>query len=838
MKWRNQSLLIGLLVSVLLGIVMSGNLFAVKVKPEALAEAQRWMKAKFEGTVETGAVQPGLIVIANHDAVLQNTRGEGRPLTIAGKTYTRGLYCHAVSKVIVRLPGGGKTFSAIIGVDSNPQTADGKGSVVFAVNIGDKVSFRSEVMREGMAGVPINVDLKGAGEFILEVGDAGDGIACDQSDWAEAKVVLENGEIVWLGDLPIIDREVPAPTAEPPFSFVYDGQPSAQLLKEWDVKRHSGRLDDQRTSHTLTYTDPKTGLVVRCQAVEYHDFPTLEWTVYFQNTGTKDTPVLSGIQAIDTWFYRSKNGEFLLHHNTGSPCTPQDYQPFETPLPASSTQRITTAGGRSTNSNLPYFNIQWPDQGVIVVIGWPGQWAAEFNHDEGTGLHVRGGQELTHFLLHPGEEVRAPLVVVQFWKGDYIDSQNLWRRWMLAYNTPHPGGKPMPPGYMICTSDFYPGMKSTAADEIQNAIVYVKARVKLDYWWIDAGWYPCGDGWWNVGTWQPDPQRYPKGLKEVSDYVHSNGIKLVVWFEPERVTAGSWLAENHPEWVLGGKNGGLLNLGNPEALAWLIEHVDTIITKEGIDLYRQDFNMDPLGYWRVNDAPDRQGITEIRHIEGYLAYWDELQRRHPDMPIDSCASGGRRNDIETLRRAVPLLRSDYRFEPVGTQGHNYGMSLWMPYNGTGVMDNSDYVVRSHWCPWLSIGREQPRREGLEWTDYFRKVAQWRKISGYMLGDYYPLTAYNLDNTLWLGWQFDRPEQGEGMVQAFRRAESMYESGRMPLRGLEPEAPYTVTNLDTGKSEQIGGLQLMQEGLLIVAPLRPSAAVYLYKREVPEGAAEQ
>ena len=68
--------------------------------------------------------------------------------------------------------------------------------------------------------------------------------------------------------------------------------------------------------------------------------------------------------------------------------------------------------------------------------------------DDATGLQVRGGQELTRFKLHPGEEVRAPLAVLQFWKGDWIRSQNIWRRWMLAHNLPRPGGKPLPPAIM------------------------------------------------------------------------------------------------------------------------------------------------------------------------------------------------------------------------------------------------------------------------------------------------------------------------------------------------------------------------------------------------------
>jgi alpha-galactosidase len=618
-------------------------------------------------------------------------------------------------------------------------------------------------------------------------------------------------------------------TADPPFSFVYGGTPSAMLLKEWQVKRETRPLDARRTQHALTYADPKTGLLVRWVATEYHDFPTVEWTLAFKNEGTADTPLLSEIQAVDTRFHRGKEGEFTLHSNTGSPCTANDYEPHAQRLRPKATQRIATSGGRSTNSNMPYFNVEWPGQGVIVVLGWPGQWAAEFLCDDTTGLRVRGGQELTRFKLHPGEEVRAPLAVLQFWKGDWIRSQNVWRRWMGTHNLPRPGGKPMPPAIMVCMSDLYPGMKSNAADEIRYVDRYVKAGAKPDYWWIDAGWYPCGDDWGNVGTWEPDPRRYPKGLREVADRVHASGMKLVVWFEPERVTQGTWLAEHHPEWVLGGKKGGLLNLGNPEARTWLTGHVDKLIHEQGIDLYRQDFNMEPLGFWRNNDPPDRQGITEIRHVEGFLAYWDELRRRHPDMPLDTCASGGRRNDLETLRRAFPLLRSDYRFEPAGTQGHTYGMALWIPYYGTGVWAVNDYVVRSHWCPWLGIGPNEVHGKGFDWTNYRRMVAELRRVAPYFSGDYYPLTSYSLDDTAWMAWQFDRPDLGEGMVQVFRRAGSHNEPARFLLGGLEADARYIITDLDSGRSEEQTGRELAEQGLKVSPEKRPSATVLLYRK---------
>ena len=128
-----------------------------------------------------------------------------------------------MSRVIVRLPGPAKTFTAVVGIDSNDQTYGGRGSVVFSVSVRRKKVFHSDVLHEGMAAVPVAVDLGGASDLLLEVGDGGDGISCDQSDWADAKAVLNHGTTVWLGDLPFVEETVCS--TEPPFSFVYGGAP-------------------------------------------------------------------------------------------------------------------------------------------------------------------------------------------------------------------------------------------------------------------------------------------------------------------------------------------------------------------------------------------------------------------------------------------------------------------------------------------------------------------------------------------------------------------------------------------------------------------------------------
>ena len=626
---------------------------------------------------------------------------------------------------------------------------------------------------------------------------------------------------------------------ELPFSFAYDGKSSKELLRSWELEQSARRLDAQRHELTLIWTDTATGLQMRCVRVEYSDFPTVEWTLYFKNTGTNDTPILEDIQAVDSGMMRAAHGEFVLNHNGGDNNTPDSYEPRQLVLKPKSEHHFAPVGGRPTHTGFPYFNIEWPGEGLIMVIGWPGQWAAQFTRDATNGLRIRGGQELTHFKLRPGEEVRSPRVVLQFWKDDRVRAQNLWRRWMLTHNSPRDReGKPPRPIFTTCSGGFFPGLKTSEEGERQFINAFQQAGIKLDYWWIDAGWYTCSD-WPQTGTWTPDPVRYPRGFKPISELVHTKGSGLIVWFEPERVTPGTFLYTNEPAWLLG-RDGEqkLLNLGNADARQWLTDHVDAMLTREGIDFYRQDFNIDPLPFWRANDAPDRQGITEIHHVEGYLAWWDELRRRHPGLMIDSCASGGRRNDLETLRRAVALLRSDYQafdgsaaYAP-GNQGHTYGLSSWIPYYGQGVyFTDRDYVysVRSSMSPAFALAAEV-RKPGVDWASIRRLADQWREVADCLLGDFYPLCSYQLNEELWMAWQFDLPESGKGMVQVFRRAGSNYESARFRLCGLEPDARYVVTNLDRPETlQEFSGRDLLANGLSIALPVRPTAALLTYRR---------
>ncbi len=804
----------------------------------AFGQAHEFVQAKLLAQAPAQPVRSQMLVSLKRGSLGKN-RIRGRRFRIHDREFDGGIAMPSPGEIHVILDRPAAAFDAIVGVDSNDlgyYSNQGRGGVQAVVEVAGREVFRSPILSEGLPGVPIHADLQGGREFLLKLEAAGPKsrfyqAEWDQADWALAKVTLSSGDSRWLADLPIGPLEEP-PTVGLPFSFRYDGRSSQEVLPEWKAVRTSRRLDSKRMEYSLSFTNPSDAVGVRAVAVEYLAFPAVEWTLYFRNGGKSASAIFEDIQALDTSFSRGGGGEFQLHHSLGSRTRPDDYMPMETELAPNAEKALSSIGGRGSDGELPYFNLAWAGHGVVIAVGWPGQWAARFTRDADRSAQVRAGQELTHFRLEPGEEVRSPLIVLVFYDGDWLAGQNVWRRWMVADNLPRPGGNLHPP--QVAEGSGRQTVEMQEANE-QNQIAALTRELDhglpLDYWWMDAGWYPFAEGWPDTGTWEPDPQRFPRGFAPIAKAAHERGVKTLVWFEPERVRPGTWLALNHPEWLLKrtGAKDLLLDLGNDQARQWLTDHVSRLIREQGIDLYRQDFNFEPLRYWREHDAPDRQGLTEIKHVTGYLAYWDALRSRFPNMTIDTCASGGRRNDLETLRRAVPLWRSDEAYDPVAMQAISYGIALWIPYYGTGVNSVEPYLFRSQMTPAIGIGLD-PGSYPNGYEKLKKLLAQWREVAGDYNGDYYPLTPYSLESTSWMAWQFDSPAKGEGMVQAFRRPDSPFETARFQLRGLDPKRTYVIRDADSGETTRMSGAELLERGLPVTLRDSPGAALIAYRAE--------
>ncbi len=611
-----------------------------------------------------------------------------------------------------------------------------------------------------------------------------------------------------------------------PFSYKLDGVAYNGIPAEFSPKAETRKIDANIIFSVITGRTP-AGLELRAECKEYIDYPVTEWVMSMTNTDSANSAVITGWQAEAefplTPFNEEapeprdgKNNAKLLHGN-GDNVTDQGYSWFVDALCPEPLCIAPSGDGTSCNGAFPYMRLILDGYDVNIAVGWTGTWQLTASESGGT-VKIAASQKRFNTYLEPGETVRTPLLVLQTASDcrergtdlrsagcDQDAARNLWRSWYIDHVLPRQDGRPLQPKLVLHTFmiDGLPEFCGVTEENQLKAIqTYIDRRLKPDIWWIDAGWYPCNNNWpTGTGNWFPNPDHFPDGMHKVGEICKANGIDLLLWFEPERVYRNTELWNDHPEYLIFGApedDNALLFLGDPAARRWITDRVDNVIKEAGVNVYRQDFNFAPASYWARGEADNRQGIHENLHIQGYYAFWDELLRRNPGLWIDSCSSGGRRNDIETMKRAVPLHYTDigYGHHPTKQKQHRQ-MFEWIPYfrahnmswdrpDGTygGNMPVDEFAYQNALTPSVTSMIEwNDPEERFEIGRAFHPI--WRKAAEIMLrADYYPLTETNASPADWYAMQFYDPERRDGFVQVIRNI--AVEDGRTTLFGFVPE----------------------------------------------------
>ena len=639
----------------------------------------------------------------------------------------------------------------------------------------------------------------------------------------------------------------------PPFSFILDEKPSEEFLRSWRWSRTAPASTDKNVVlRTFTYTDPRSGLEVVCDVKGYPEFRAVEWVLHFHNTSAKNSGQLTRVKVVDFDMVYPAAGALKIHYAEGNKISKADYAPRTAEFRTEQPLHIEPHGGRSSEEAFPFFNLESEasQQGVMVAVGWTGTWFADLEKRDPSRLTLAAGMLNTDLYLYPGEQIRTPSVALMFWSGDRMNGHNRFRRLVLAHHSRKVDGSPF---YPLCSAFNYRdpqpcGEYSCLTADWAIAMVrrYSMFELTPDVFWLDAGWHTGagdfrhGKSWANTtGNWTVDRERFPEGLKPVSDAVHEAGAKFMVWFEPERVVKGTQWATEHKEWMLdtewpeGSEQSTwyLFDLGNDEACDWLCKYYGDLIEENGIDYYRQDFNMLPAGYWRDADEPGRSGIKEIRHIENLYKFWDYLLERFPGLLIDNCASGGKRLDWESIGRSAPLWRSDYYHydDPDGYQCHTYGLNFFLPIHGTGILLPDQYSFRSSLSSALQCNWKVTE-PGVSVLDMQQRIREYRDIREYYYEDYYPLSGTGdlTGSDVWLAYQMHRPSDDSGIVVAFRRQNAPDAEYTVRLGGLTPDASYTLVDCDT-QAETVRSGRELTEGLTLRLDNPKSSLLIKYRK---------
>lgn len=563
-----------------------------------------------------------------------------------------------------------------------------------------------------------------------------------------------------------------------PVTFSFDGIKSEGMTP--DLKpRAKYCVSDSTVNVTEITAVAAKGMVLTAKETKYADFPVVEWVADMSNFGKSDSEILSdfAISAV------LKGTEPKLIYGSGDTRNDGLFRRFGREV----TEKIsiTPPFCRGADGASPFMTLIFNEYSVKMGIGWPGKWKMVFEPSD-EGVRFTLSQDRFCTKLHPGETMRTPSLTALFYKNDEVYGTNLWRRFFIKHILPvGKKGKKISPVMFLHTHRIggygeFEGI--TTENQIEAIDTYLKKGLKPDAWWIDAGWYPCEHSWWNVGDWTPNPEQLPDGFRPISEKLHEKGIDLLLWFEPERVMKDSKMDYLHPEWCLKAHNENgeeescrLLDYSNPDCFDFILNLLDAHIKTGGIDIYRQDFNFTPDRYFEENEEADRTGSKENLHIQALLRLYDELRLRNPGLVIDNCAAGGTRNEMELMRRSVPMQYTDMHIDhPEKRVFHYYEMFSWIPYfrahakqRDSRFPHNRNLDEYSYLCamtPAVTFCLDYFEGEGV-FSAARKMLPIWRKAAEYELNsDLYILSS---PESGWYAVQFHNPDDGSGFIEVIR-----------------------------------------------------------------------
>ncbi len=642
-----------------------------------------------------------------------------------------------------------------------------------------------------------------------------------------------------------------------PVAYTYNGKHYRGFSE--DITNAVTKKDGSVTRTTALFCQT---LTVTVEITDYEGYDAARLSVKFENKTDAPAARLADIDSLSmTYAGRDltlcgifgDGGDPVAFEQTGK--NDGGYAPYAYPMYGDDAKPIhmEPPTGRGTYHYFPYFHLKTATGGMFAALGHPIIWRGSFipttvEADDGTVLpaaDITLGQAHFDTALRPGESVTLPSVTLLYHnEADTDAAMNHWRHFFLDCITRKIGGKLFPPHMSGGTSWLYNEMRDATEDNQISAMnAYLDHNIPIDFWWMDAGWYFRREGeqlniWMETGTWLMDTNRFPTSMAAISEHGQKHGVSTLLWFEPEMARLGdedlSDKAVPKEARILGSP---LMDMGYPGFADWCFERFSSILDAGKISLYRQDYGVNPADIFLHPDInPEgRVGYIENRYAQGYYALWDKLIEHYPDMMIDDCAAGGGRNDIDSMRRAVPLHKTDHDYSRQDDkQSMHQSLFAWIPYFGACLVgpdkcrEVTPYMVQSSFCSWMALAVDITA-DTVDWDCLRRYTALWDEIKVYFTADYYPLTPWSHDDCSWRGWEFYDPTTGGGFAQLFRPVNAPDASYTVPFKGLDPAATYELWNRETDKKTIVSGNTLLSDGFVMTLNQPESAVVIGIKR---------
>jgi alpha-galactosidase len=435
-----------------------------------------------------------------------------------------------------------------------------------------------------------------------------------------------------------------------------------------------------------------------------------------------------------------------------------------------------------------------------VHTAWSGNHAT-FAEQGLTGSRLIGGGELLlpgEMIVGPGATYTTPWLYAAY--GEGLDEVAATFHRYLRGRTSHP--RSARPVVLNTWEAVYFDHDLESLTELAT----LAAAAGVERFVLDDGWFlHRRNDLAGLGDWQVDPAVWPDGLGPLVDVVRGLGMDFGLWFEPEMINEDSDLARIHPDWILApgdrlplrGRHQQVLNLSIPDAYDYVLEAISSLVAEYGIDYIKWDHNRDLL------EAGDRKAGTARVHAQTRAVYalMDELRRRHPDLEVESCSSGGGRVDLEVLQRSDRVWASDC-IDGLERQHIQRWTGLLLPPELVGSHIGAPTAHTTHRTHSLAFRAATALfgHFGIEWdlrtasADELVELAAWVRLykqerslihSGTAVHSDYP------DDTYWSHGYVS--QQRDRAIFAFVALQTTVaaQPGRIRLPGLSPQTRYRI-----------------------------------------------
>ena len=275
------------------------------------------------------------------------------------------------------------------------------------------------------------------------------------------------------------------------------------------------------------------------------------------------------------------------------------------------------------------------------------------------------------YTLDPGVTLVTPkAIVVKSAKGRGEVSRQ-FHRWARNHLMPH--GRDLHPVLLNSwEGSYFSFTEKTLTDMMDGVKAMGGEMFVLDDGWFGRGRYARDDknrDKVGLGDWFVNPEKLPRGLGYLADECAKRGLKFGLWVEPEMVNVRSWLAEEHPEWLLReegrplalGRGGTqtVLDYTNPDVRTRIFSDLDKVYSSIPTLAYiKWDANQNIVNPGSTHLPADRQSNLWFDYTIGLYDLLAKFQVKRPHVMVQACASGGGHMDFGFLRYADEFWTSD------------------------------------------------------------------------------------------------------------------------------------------------------------------------------------